>query len=223
MSNFNREYYLSRTLDKSRRDKSHKEDIKFLSKHSKLFNKMKILDIGCEDGAFLSHMSKYCDIAKFGLEINEYSMNIAKKNGVQVYKKLEECNEKFDLIVMRGVLHHIYNPFEMLEQCLDKLNDKGSIAILQSPNSNSRIFKKFLKLPLIEESPNFAEIYWIPNPQQLEFFFIRKQFICHIEKPYLRSVYFKKSDLIKYILMLLDGRYRSFSWFNNVFRLIASR
>ena len=69
-----------------------------------------VLDLGCGTGFFLSLLSE--KIKKIGVDTHEESLNVAKKNGVEVilgdiYTLNEFSDNSFGAITLWGVLEHI--------------------------------------------------------------------------------------------------------------------
>ena len=115
--------------------KSKKNQISWLKKNNLLKKNIKVLDVGCFDGSFLSLMPKY--VIKFGVEIDKSVIEGAKKK----FKKISFINgnfenfrtkEKFNLITMMHVLEHLLNPEKVLKN-LFKISKKKTILVIEVP------------------------------------------------------------------------------------------
>ncbi len=105
----------------------------------------KLLDIGCSYGNFLYKMKTLGWNVK-GLEFNkkaaEYGIN--ELNLDISIGSIEEwnTNEKFDLITMRMVLEHVFNPKGDLQKIHSILKPKGKL-IFAIPNFNGYLAKMY--------------------------------------------------------------------------------
>lgn len=104
-------------------------------------NSGKVLDVGCATGYFLeaAKMNHY-DV--FGVELSEYSSNIAKSkfgNEAIFNGKLEDCHFSpgmFDAITMFDLIEHVRSPEQTLKDAAKLLADDG-IILITTPNNNS--------------------------------------------------------------------------------------
>ncbi len=114
------------------------------------------LDIGCSHGEFLEEL-KNLGWLVFGIEMDEKVANYAKnERGLEVVnKRIDDFdfeNKKFDVITMRMVLEHLYNPFEILNKIGQQQKPKAEL-IFSVPyfwGIEFMIFKKYtyaLQLP----------------------------------------------------------------------------
>lgn len=111
-----------------------KEFLSFLEKKVKL-NKKNILEIGCFDGYFLkllrdNHGCRVigCDPSP-GAEI-AHQLNVAV---IRDYFSPELFKEKFDFVVLRGVLEHIEKPIPFLKDVGEVLEEDGFV-VIEVPN-----------------------------------------------------------------------------------------
>ncbi|MBU1299988.1 MAG: class I SAM-dependent methyltransferase [Bacteroidetes bacterium] len=111
---------------------------KLLEKY-KHTNSKYILDIGCATGNFLE-IAKYKGWDVTGIEISEWSSNIGKSKGLNIYPKLlHECNFEsnyFDVITMFDVIEHFQNPVKEIIEIHRILKPNG-ILIIETPNIES--------------------------------------------------------------------------------------
>lgn len=77
-------------------------------------NNISILDVGCGTGNVLEYIREETKVENIsGLDIDEEALRIAKERGINVYRCsivedcLEKINEKFDVVIVGAVLHHV--------------------------------------------------------------------------------------------------------------------
>ena len=64
---------------------------------------------------------------RYGMEVSDYAIDIAKTNGVHFDKDLFSETDFFDLIIFRGTIQHLDRPFEYMHACREKLlNQEGT-------------------------------------------------------------------------------------------------
>lgn len=101
--------------------------------------KGKILDIGCGLGEVLSvFKEKGWDAT--AIEFNPFAADYAKEHfGISVVNKsVYDFNEtgKFDVIMLWGVLEHLYDPSKILKKCKRLLTGKG-LLVIEVPSADS--------------------------------------------------------------------------------------
>jgi 2-polyprenyl-3-methyl-5-hydroxy-6-metoxy-1,4-benzoquinol methylase len=112
-------------------------DNQMIEKH---INKGKVLDVGCGGGFFLSALSE--DFNKYGIDIDEESINYGKENYGYTFKA-EQIGEDsfssnyFDLIIFRGVIEHMYDPKKALSRATELLKKGGFLYFCATPNVDS--------------------------------------------------------------------------------------
>ena len=125
--------YLKNTKDFNLRKIQYKLDKKIILKYYKDKNTNKILDYGCGNGTFL----KLFKSKKIGFEFNKNAKvdrNIKRVSFDNVF------NEKYDLIIMRGVIEHIPNFNEIILKLSKCVKKNGFFYITATPNSNNLTF-----------------------------------------------------------------------------------
>ena len=109
--------------------------INILLKYVDLSNKS-ILDIGCGGGAFIKQVKRFKLSKVVGLEpsLEHFDSNLKyiKDKVLSFYPcTLEDFSknyaDKFDIIVLNGVIKHFNNPLENLKYCFNLLKDDGII------------------------------------------------------------------------------------------------
>lgn len=102
------------------------------------------IDIGCGDGYVSSELSKYLKTKNFyGLDVNPKLLEKARKRGIRTIcaniDYYEPSEEKFDLVIIYGTIHHIKNT-EILIRKAKKMSKKY-ILIVDSTVRNNFIHK----------------------------------------------------------------------------------
>ena len=110
---------------------------------TKFINHGKMLDVGCSGGQFLSVF----DPKKWkrqGVEIDKDAAEFAKTEydipvSIGYFPEIS-FEEKFDLIVIRGVIEHFSDPISVLKKCSEVLKPNGFLFITATPVGNSFAF-----------------------------------------------------------------------------------
>lgn len=109
----------------------------------------KVLDIGCGLGELLSKFQENnwdCT----GIEFNEFAADYARTsfNLNIVNKSIYEFDgtDKYDLIMLWGVLEHFYDPVKILKKINELLKDDG-ILVLEVPSGDSVLVRYFEQNP----------------------------------------------------------------------------
>jgi SAM-dependent methyltransferase len=101
-------YFKKRFFNDALRIKSFQEEKYFIKKFT-LTNK-KVCDVGCSTGEFLKSI-KWTG-SKYGLEINKKAIFEAKKNGIKFDKNILNTSNFFDVVIFRGTIQHLEDPFK---------------------------------------------------------------------------------------------------------------
>ena len=101
-----------------------------------------VLDFGCGGGYLLNNFK---NIIRKGFEINEYTWEECKKNGVEVTKNYDSIeNDSIDVIISNHAMEHVPNPFEVLQELYKKLKKDGKLVIVipcEQPNEQGFFYK----------------------------------------------------------------------------------
>ena len=107
----------------------------------------KVLDIGSGVGEVLSVFKEHgweC----LGIEFNEFAANYSKeKFGLNIINKSIydfDSSEKFDLIMLWGVLEHFFKPLDVLNKVYELLEDDG-LLLLEVPSADSVLVRYYEK------------------------------------------------------------------------------
>lgn len=99
----------------------------------------RVIDIGCGLGEVLSVFQENGWDA-MGVDFNEFAIEYAReKFGVKIINKdIFELDmpEKFDLVMLWGVLEHVYEPFKLLEKARSILKPDG-LMLVEVPSADS--------------------------------------------------------------------------------------
>ncbi len=132
------------------------------------------------------------------------------------------CNswaaQSFDLIVFRGVLQHLDNPFGDLREAKWALAPEGMLAILAQPDADSLCYRLFRELPALDAPRN----WWIPGEKELVNV-LHKLGFCRMEilHPYWGGPYARPlHDFTSFALRLL-GIKRKFAFPGNMMEVYA--
>ena len=102
------DYFKDRSSNDRYRIKSFLSERDFLLKHINF--KGTVCDVGCSTGEFLNSIGWLGE--KYGMEISEFAIEIAKKNNIDFSKNIETEKSFFDLVIFRGTIQHVPTPFE---------------------------------------------------------------------------------------------------------------
>jgi len=193
---YNKNYFLKRNLNDPKRLKSFLYEKKILEEFID-FN-LKVCDIGCSTGEFLEFLK--WDGSKYGMEINPGAIKVAKKKGINFKKNILTNKNFFDVIIFRGTIQHVDQPFFYIEKSYESLKKGGYLFILATPNISSIYYRLFKNLPALDDEKN----YYLPSYDNLinivsryGFKFIKGDF------PYSKSGYDNSlSDYFYFVLKL---------------------
>jgi SAM-dependent methyltransferase len=90
-----------------------------------------ILDIGCRTGDFLLHFP--VNVKRVGIELSEYSANVARFRGIEIIQEyLENCEfeDIFEVVTAYAVIEHSARPQIFLSKVADILKEKGVLVIM---------------------------------------------------------------------------------------------
>ena len=103
----------------------------------------KVLDIGCGLGEVLSIFKEYgweCT----GIDFNDFAVKYAEDNfGIKIIKENVfniATEEQYDLIMLWGVLEHVYAPYKLLEKAHSLLKENG-LLLVEVPSSDSLLVR----------------------------------------------------------------------------------
>lgn len=125
---------------------------------------LKILDIGCGDGHFLSKAKRYGYLC-YGTEYHDALIRRLRAQGIRASTKIEDFekeiknnDDKFDLIRINWVLEHVMYPQNILIDAKRLLKDNGEL-IIGVPNFNTpaRVFKEHFQMHIPQHRQLFTK------------------------------------------------------------------
>ena len=109
----------------------------------KFIDNGKVLDVGCSGGQFLNIFDPK-KWERLGVDVSKEDFDFAKSNydiDVKVgFLPNMDIDEKFDLVMLRGVIEHISKPIEFLQKCYELLKPGGYLFITAAPAGDSFAF-----------------------------------------------------------------------------------
>ncbi len=155
----------------------------------------RVCDVGCSSGEFLQHINFEGEL--YGMEVSDTAKELAK-DIIYFDKNIFTEENFFDLIIFRGTIQHVDEPFRMIKQSLQALKPGGHLVFIATPNSNSPYYKINKTLPFLDAPLNF----YIPADHELKNALENFGFehIC-IEYPYIETPYKKIiPDHLKFLI-----------------------
>lgn len=109
--------------------------------------KIKILEIGCSSGVFLSELKthllqndllKFCELKGIDIDLHAVKKNIDNEILLEAISAEEyslKSNEKFDIIIHFELIEHLHDPFSFMQSVRNLLVD-GGLHHFHTPNGN---------------------------------------------------------------------------------------
>lgn len=177
---FSDDYFTSRVGNDRKRIEQFKIDADFIKQFVSSGN---LCDIGCSTGEFVRALS--WSGQAYGLEVNEYAKSLAK-DIISFEKNIFTEQNFFDLVIFRGTIQHVDEPFRMIKYAYRALKNGGCLIFLATPNANSPLYRLKGTLPFLHEELNF----FIPGDKEL--MNALKNFgyeVIKVEYPYFETPY----------------------------------
>ena len=119
----------------------------------------RFLDVGCGSGGYV-YAAKELGLAAHGADIDESSCSFARSIGLDVsnvdIREVRYPNGYFDIIQVKQVLEHIYEPKEFLSEARRILSDRG-IVVIDVLNQNGLIPRIKILLNLRDNEYGFLQ------------------------------------------------------------------
>lgn len=213
------EYFAHRVGNDPRRQQAFEDERRFLYD---LPNHVTgaVCDVGCSTGELLEALRWRGP--RYGMEINPHARCIAEESGIDFTKNILTERDFFDVVVFRGTLQHLPEPFRYLRKAHDALKSGGHLCVLATPNTDSWCYRLLGNFPPpLNDAPRN---YWMPSSRQLQNALKNIGFeIAAVEYPYWDGPYARPLyDALSFLLAAF-GRWRSFSWPGNMMNVIARR
>ena len=182
--------------------------------------KGKICDVGCSTGEFLDSIDWKKNA--YGMETNKYAKKIASRF-ISFKKDIFNSKNFFDLIIFRGTIQHIDEPFNFIKKSYSALKKGGYIIFLSVPNGNSPLFRIKKTLPVLHK--NEGLIYYIPRDNEMinclkNFGFKLKK----IEYPYINTPYENfVSDHLKFLINIFSNKFIPHAFWRSSFNIVCKK
>lgn len=177
-----------------------------------------ILDVGCGTGEFLDVF--WGDWEKYGIEISEYCIDLCRSKGITMVDFDSLRDDTFDLVIFRGVLQHLDNPFQALREARRVLAPGGLIAILAQPDADSLCYRLFGDLPALDAPRN----WWIPGRREITNILKRLGFQdIEVNHPYWGGPYARPLKDFANFFQSLMGVRRKFAFPGNMMEVYARK
>ena len=214
---YTEDYFTNRSLNDVRRIRSFRQESEYVAQYCD--KNGVILDIGCSTGEFLSAIE--WTGTKYGLEISDYARDIAIKSGIMFDDGILDKCDVLDVVVFRGTIQHLPDPFRYIQRAYTALRPGGIIVFLATPNANSVVFKVSNTLPALDARLN----YWIPSDVTLRDNLENTGFqVLNMSFPYVSSPYSKPlMDHLQFLLMLSVRCRPDFAFWRNMMNVIARK
>lgn len=214
---YDKEYYDKRNFQDKLRLKQFLFDKCFINKF--VNDIQTVLDVGCSTGEFL--ITTDIGNQKYGMEISDYAIKIAKENNINFDKSLFTEKNFFDVIIFRGSIQHIKDPIMYLERAYTALKPGGMLFLLATPNTDSIIYKCFNSLHMLTNETTYL---W-PSKSMLKNILINLNYKkIVIEEPYLESAYANPIvDFTKFIFQIITRKKYKYAFKGNIINIVARK
>jgi len=210
-------YFEKRLSNDKKRLASFSQEKEFMLKYVDFHGK--ICDVGCSTGEFLVNVKWSGE--KYGMEINENAILLAKQSGVCFDKNILNVQNFFDVVVFRGTIQHLPDPFGYISMAFESLKPQGHIVFLATPNAQSIVYKFFNTLPALDPALN----YYIPSKTSLKDILKISGFsMIEVQTPYLNSPYAcPVLDHVKFLANIFNRSKPKYAFWCNMMNIIARK
>lgn len=112
-----------------------------------------VLDIGCGLGELLDLFPAE-RWRKYGIEVSEHAAAHCRAKGIEF--ELPDGEGWADLVVLRGSLQHLDSPIQTLFESYRRLQPRGWLVALATPNAGGIVYRLFQDLPALDPPNNFV-------------------------------------------------------------------
>jgi cyclopropane fatty-acyl-phospholipid synthase-like methyltransferase len=103
----------------------------------------RVLDVGCDTGAFLLSAARQFGIIPVGLDVSARSVQVARDTGVEAYRgRIEEAPAQlrdFPLVTAIDLIEHVTDPRGFLIAIRERLRP-GGVVYIETPNIKSAVY-----------------------------------------------------------------------------------
>ncbi len=193
------------------KDKVFFDQKKFRDKKALSYMKdcVSVLDVGCGEGRFISHDPKRI----VGIDQNEKSLSICKRNGYNVFKgnvtqlPFDDC--QFDAVHCAHVIEHLFpkDAYKLLQE-MSRVLKKGGILCLRAPMFYNGFYDNFTH---IKPYPPYAVLHYLLDDgvqrtfddmgysfEKITLIFRRNQFFERSFHGYLKIFYYLSNILHRF-------------------------
>jgi 2-polyprenyl-3-methyl-5-hydroxy-6-metoxy-1,4-benzoquinol methylase len=133
----------------------------------------RVLDIGCDTGAFLKAAQQEFGIVPVGVDVGRRAVEVARQDGVEAYHTAIEQAPAglsgFSLITAIDLIEHVPNPGALLGEIYGRLR-AGGVAYIETPNIRSVVYRFGRRLSTITGGRPASLIERLFPPQHIQYF-----------------------------------------------------
>ncbi len=209
-------YFEKRNLNDPKRIKQFELDCVLIKKYIK---SGKVCDVGCSTGEFLEFIDFEGEL--YGMEVNENAQKRAEMRSISFEKNIINQTEFFDLVIFRGTIQHVDEPFMMMKKSFQSLKKGGFVIFLATPNSNSILYKFKKDLPFLDWPINF----YIPGKKELTNALKNIGFsIEEVSYPYFKTPYRNLiKDHLLFILNLITPKFYPHAFWKSSMNIVCKK
>lgn len=200
-----------------------KQTNELVSFAKKYFEKnIRILDIGCGDGKFtIEFFKNFSPISITGIDPAQQAIKIAKSRIEKNYKKkiifkvgnIYDLNklfkkDQYDLVIIRGVLHHLYRP----KLAINKIGKLFPAVIILEANGYNPILKVMEKVSSYHREHE-EKSYWPPSLNN----WFKKEGYKVITERYYGIVPYFCPDFIARFLKYIEPFFENIPYLNRLY------
>lgn len=156
------EYFADRNMTDRRRLESFEQEYQWMEASGVDCAHGTMCDVGCSTGEFLETVNWTGE--RYGMEVSAEARFFARRRGIRFRQNITNQRNFFDVVLFRGTIQHVDEPFRYIRCAFDALKPGGHIVFLQTPNADSLVYRLFGDLPALEPSRN----WWIPSERTLK-------------------------------------------------------
>ncbi len=173
------------------------DELRRLNQFKKLISNKKVLDFGCAFGKFIFLSKKHCKKI-YGIELRKKCIEYLRSKKIKIKKKLDEFNDKFDVITMFHVLEHLPYQIDTLKSIHSKLKKGGKI-IIEVPHGEDYLLN-FEKLKNFKNFTFWSEHLILHTERSLKIFLKEANFRK------IKIIYFQRYNYYNHLKWLIENK-----------------